>query len=217
MQSRITLEEFNKIKELLKTAPNINSLCRITGKSWITLKQMNDATDFEDYQKRVTEYNINMKKPNTDLAEKITYMKDHLHFTYETIAKRLNIPIDEVKNIRTSQKNKLPNTFQLAVVSRFLQGTDMEKFWKQYEAARLTIGAGLTRKTVLFQPIPKEDLEILKMYVLELDTSLRELSRKTGIPVGSFLGRAGRIAIKIIAQHPKILDEISSGEEVSNG
>lgn len=98
----------------------------------------------------------------------------------------------------------MTKTLSLKVVERFMQGQDLENFVKQYQANRKSAG----RENILNQPITEEDLYILKEYTTNMDRSIQDLADAVGIHMTSIYGRAMRVAVRVIAQHPEVLDQV---------
>ena len=100
----------------------------------------------------------------------------------------------------------MPTTLSRKIIERFLQGKELEDFFAQYNAKRNSIGG--SRANMLQQPITEEDLYILTQYTTNTDKTLKEVAESISSNISAVFGRAGRIALRVIAQHPEILKQV---------
>lgn len=101
---------------------------------------------------------------------------------------------------------KLPKTLQFNIIERFLQGTELENFWENYKKNTKTIGQN--REAILSQVLLKEDLKLVKLYITDFTTPIQELAKREGITIAGFYSKVMRTSVKILAQHPEVLDQI---------
>ena len=115
-----------------------------------------------------------------------------------------------MKQIYQSKKrlSKEPKTLSFNVVKRFLKEDELKMFLESYQANQVRGNGGSVRRITLMKPITKEEKELLEFYVKDLDTPVSEWGEGKGLPIGVIYGKAIRVAIRVIAQHNHILDEV---------
>lgn len=102
-----------------------------------------------------------------------------------------------------------PQTFNIKVMQRMMSEEEMEAFVKKYQDHKKNLHG---RGEALSQSITNEDLYILREYCLNQDRPLADLAEELGGHMSTFFGRAQRIAVRVIAQHPEVLDQVITQE-----
>lgn len=115
-------------------------------------------------------------------------------------------PEEITKQAKLPKQTQMPKSLNVDVLARFMKGQELEAFLQSYKSNLKSTG-GQSRETVLQQPIPKEDIELLKTYVTEFNRNIKGIAKETGLPIGTVYSRSVRVAIKIIAQNPEILNK----------
>lgn len=104
-----------------------------------------------------------------------------------------------------TKKNGDTKTLQVDIVKRFMSDEEWYEFRKEYLQVRHS-QQGSNRAVAMNMDINPDEKEILAVYTQDTDLSIRELNEK--YPGMNVAYRAGRTALKIIHQHPEILQRI---------
>ena len=150
-----------------------------------------------------------------ELVKKILHWKRVARYSYTLIAEKAGKSPDEIIAICAPYikvkklQSKFPKNLSATIIKRFLKGTDLEDFYKNYKAFKLKAG-GFSREAILKQPITKEEIDFLKIYTQDFTTEIKQFAKDKGIPLGSFYNKVQRVSVRIIAQYPHILDEVKT-------
>ena len=96
-------------------------------------------------------------------------------------------------------------TLQVQVVKRFMTDEEWTKFQKEYWSNRYA-QQSRNRAQSLSLDITSEEIEVLKAYTQETDVSMKELKER--FPGKNPGYSAGRVAVKILHQHPEFLQRL---------
>lgn len=164
---------------------------------------------------------------NTDnqaLASEIERMKIQFHLSYDSIARKLKLPKDEVIKIRyQALKRPIPGTagmvkkapvkfktrknLSYSVIKRLIESgelkdaLDEETFLKLYNSKK---GGGFDRWTILESPITPKDLEMLRFYLTNKTQPLPDFTKELGITPGKLYVSVRQTALKILYSHPEL-------------
>ena len=157
-----------------------------------------------------------------ELAKKIVYLKKHDHYSFNQLyAKFPEVPQQEIQDAYYATigqttpetqpiKTNGPKNLRREVLERFMNPAELEAFFKNYSQNLQTRG-GTNREFVFSQPFVREDLELLKRYVVtDLETSLKEISKDIGMLENTAYSKITRLAVKILYRHPEVLEELTS-------
>lgn len=100
--------------------------------------------------------------------------------------------------------NKSPKTLQYDIMVRFMKKEDLENLMKSYHDNQYGVG-GVNRGLRLNIPVTSEELELLRAYTQDVDKSIRAIALKYNTSIGGIFGQVSRTAVRVIAQHPEVL------------
>ena len=138
---------------------------------------------------------------------------------YWQMSEKLNMPQEEVIELgkefpwakpshprhEKGTTTKQPKTLSVKVLSRYMKEEELKTFLQNYKN-NTTSGKGISRETILQQPLLKEDLEILKNYVTVFDAKLIDVAKERGITLHALYTKVLRLAVRVVAQNPSVLD-----------
>ena len=144
------------------------------------------------------------------IKNKITHMKGQ-KYSYSYIAKRLSMPMEEVKRIRQEARGKGgrevegTKNLSLKIIQRFMTEDELKEFMKKYQGNKSMAG-GFNRKAYLEQPLSEDEVDLLRFYITDTDRSLKEYAEEKGLVRQDVYGKVMRSAIKLVYQHPELLE-----------
>ena len=83
---------------------------------------------------------------------------------------------------------------------------DLDLLLKQYKENLNTVGGN--RESILSAPLDEEEKEIIKFYILDTNKKVQDFTKTRNIRIGAVYGRAQRIALRVLFQHPEIVREL---------
>lgn len=93
------------------------------------------------------------------------------------------------------------------VVKKFLSEKEFEEFTEKYLANREHLGQNL-REWSLKRPITADEMEIIRFYTQDTKRPMKEYCAEKKVKPGYVYGRVQKIALRIVAQHPEVLDQV---------
>ena len=125
-------------------------------------------------------------------------------------APRLSIDLKE--EMRDMEKggymadNNIQRNLKTEVFKRFMSQEDLDLLLKQYKENLNTVGGN--RESILSAPLDEEEKEIIKFYILDTNKKVQDFTKTRNIRIGAVYGRAQRIALRVLFQHPEIVREL---------
>lgn len=82
---------------------------------------------------------------------------------------------------------------------------ELKEFMKKYQGNKSMAG-GFNRKAYLEQPLSEDEVDLLRFYITDTDRSLKEYAEEKGLVRQDVYGKVMRSAIKLVYQHPELLE-----------
>lgn len=104
-----------------------------------------------------------------------------------------------------------PKLIRTDILKRFMKEEDLQRLITSYRQNKRGKG-NIDRKALFELPIPKQDIELLKLYVTEFEITLDEIARNNNTTRGQFYSKVLRTAVNVVYKHPEVLDQLLSEE-----
>ena len=163
----------------------------------------------------------------TEIQETIRVYKIG-HLSYSQIAERLSLPIETILKLCPAKRlssvrmptnppvtrlGKLPRALNVKIISRFLKGKEFDALLASYQLNTKNKGF-LNRATSLNIPISEDEISLIRSYVTETDKPIADIAKEANVKLGNLYSKIVRIALRLIAQNPSILDSVALDKQI---